>query len=202
MSSIDTSLAKLVDGTLGSDISQDTLQAGFITASPDLGAQQHRVASARTNRQAQVTMTFSPTSTQPMAAASHVLGQPLPNLVHPRQTVPITVPRSTVVPVMPKPAVWTRGTGFTTFSPRVLLQDSVQPMVAAQRTMQGQPLTGQFPSQQALTISVPTATMASTMPLLDELTSGSSFTTDSSMASIQSKSAAQCMPCQGLTSLF
>ena len=96
----------------------------------------------------------------------------------------------------------TRGTGFTTFSPRVLLQDSVQPMVAAQMTMQGQPLTGQFPSQQALTISVPTATIASTMPLLDELTSGTSFTTDISMASIQSKSAAQCMPCQGLTSLF
>ena len=201
-SSIDTSLAKLVDGTLGSDISQDTLQAGFIIASPDLGAQQPRVASARTNRQAQVTMTFSPTSTQPMAATSHVLGQPLPNLVHPRQAVPITEPRSTVVPVMPQPAVLTRGTGFTTFSPRVLLQDSVQPMVAAQRTMQGQPLTGQFPSQQALTISVPTATMASTMSLLDELTSGTSFTTDSSMASIQSKSAAQCMPCQRLTSLF
>ena len=201
-SSIDTSLAKLVDGTLGSDISQDTLQAGFIIASPDLGAQQPRVASARTNRQAQVTMTFSPTSTQPMAAASHVFGQPLPNLVHPRQAVPITEPRSTVVPVMPQPAVLTRGTGFTTFSPRVLLQDSVQPMVAAQRTMQGQPLTGQFPSQQALTISVPTATMASTMPFLDELTSGTSFTTDISMASIQSKSAAQCMPCQGLTSLF
>ena len=112
-SSINTSLAKLVDGTLGSDISQDTLQAGFIIASPDLGAQQPRVASARTNRQAQVTMTFSSTSTQPMAAASHVLGQPLPNLVHPRQAVPITEPRSTVVPVMPQPAVLTRGTGFT-----------------------------------------------------------------------------------------
>ena len=201
-SSIDTSLAKLVDGTLGSDISQDTLQAGFIIASPDLGAQQPRVASARTNRQAQVTMTFSPTSTLPMAAASHVLGQPLPNLVHPRQAVPITVPRSTVVPVMPQPAVLTGGTGFTTFSPRVLLQDSTQPMVAAQMSMQGQPLTGQFPSQQALTISVPTATMTSTMPLLDELTSGASYTNDSSMASIPSKSAAQCMPCQGLSSLF
>ena len=96
----------------------------------------------------------------------------------------------------------TGGTGFTTFSPRVLFQDSTQPMIAAQMSMQGQPLTGQFPSQQALTISVPTATMASTMPLSDELTSGTSFTTDSSMASIQSKSAAQCMPCQGLTSLF
>ena len=201
-SSIDTSLAKLVDGTLGSDISQDTLQAGFIIASPDLGAQQPRVASARTNRQAQVTMTFSPTSTQPMAAASHVLGQPLPNLVHPRQAVPITVPRSTVVPVMPQPAVLTGGTGFTTFSPRVLLQGSTQPMVAAQMSMQGRPLTGQFPSQQALTISVPTATMTSTMPLLDELTSGASYTNDSSMASIPSKSAAQCMPCQGLSSLF
>ena len=199
-SSIDTSLAKLVDGTLGSDISQDTLQAGFIIASPDLGAQQPRVASARTNRQAQVTMTFSPTSTQSMAAASHVLGQPLPNLVHPRQAVPITVPRSTVVPVMPQPAVLTGGTGFTTFSPRVLFQDSRQPMVPAQMSMPDPPLTGQFPSQQALTISVPMATMASTMPLSDELTSGTSFTTDSSMASIQSKSAAQCMPCQG--SLF
>ena len=201
-SSIDTSLAKLVDGTLGSDISQDTLQAGFIIASPDLGAQQPRVASARTNRQAQVTMTFSPTSTQPMAAASHVLGQPLPNLVHPRQAVPIAVPRSTVVPVMPQPAVLTGGTGFTTYSPRVLFQDSRQPMVPAQMSMPDPPLTGQFPSQQALTISVPTATMASTMPLSDELTSGTSFTTDCSMASIQSKSAAQCMPCQGLTSLF
>ena len=98
LSSIDTSLAKLVDGTLGSDISQDTLQAGFITASPDLGAQQPRVVSARMNRQAQVTITFGPTvssqtSAQPMSAASHVFGLPLTNLVHPRQAVPITVPR-------------------------------------------------------------------------------------------------------------
>ena len=206
-SSIDTSLAKLIDGTLGSDISQDTLQAGFITASPDLGAQQPRVASARTNRQAQVTMTFGPmvssqTSTQPMTAASHVLGQPPTNLFHQRHAVPITVPRSTVVPVMPQPAVLTRGTGFTSFSPRVLFQDSTQPMVAAQVSMQGPPLTGQFPSQQAFTISVPTATMTSTMPLLDELTNGTSYTTDSPMASIPSKSAAQCMPCQGLSSLF
>ena len=40
LSSVDTSLTRLVDGTLGSDISQDTLQAGFVAIFPDLGAQQ------------------------------------------------------------------------------------------------------------------------------------------------------------------
>ena len=113
LSSVDTSLARLVDGTLGSDIRQDTLQAGFVTVSPDLGAQQSRVASGKMNRYSQVTTTVpSLTSAHQMAAAPPMLGETLTNMVQPRQVLTITAPMSTVVPAILQPEASSRETSL------------------------------------------------------------------------------------------
>ena len=110
---------------------------------------------------------------------------------------------STVVPATLQPEASSRETSLMTFfNPSVISQDSTQPTEAAQLSLQGQPLSMLFPPQQTVTIPIPRSTTVSAIPPSDELTSVTSFTTFSSMASTQPTAAAQPMPGQGVTGLF
>ena len=110
---------------------------------------------------------------------------------------------STVVPAMPQPEASSRETSLMTFfNPSISSQGSTQTTEAAQHSMQGQPLSRLYPSQQAVTVPIPRSTTVSAVSPLDELTSGTNFTTFSSMASTQPTAAAQPMPGQGIASLF